>query len=124
MNGIGNVCFPVFPPRVWACHNRLCYMSTCSDVMEVSRKFRQLFMAGVASNNKILRKHCFQVQQFGSISINNGTDIACQARDVGLIPESGRSSGEGQPSRILAWRIPPEKPGGLQYMGSQSIRHN
>ena len=54
----------------------------------------------------------------------NGTDITCQARDAGLIPRSGISSGEGQPSRILAWRIPLEKPGGLQSMGSQSVRHN
>ena len=69
MNKIGNVCFSVFPQRVWACHNRLCYVNTRSDIMEVSRKFCQLFMAGVASNNKILRKHCFQVQQFGLISI-------------------------------------------------------
>ena len=28
-------------------------------------------------------------------------------------------------SSILAWRIPwTEEPGGLQYMGSQSIRHD
>jgi len=27
-------------------------------------------------------------------------------------------------SSILAWRIPIEKPGGLQSMGSQRVRHN
>ena len=37
------------------------------------------------------------------------------ARDVGSIPGSGRSPGEGNGSSILAWRIPwTEEPGGLQ----------
>ena len=27
-------------------------------------------------------------------------------------------------SSILAWRIPIEKPGGLESMGSQRVRHN
>ena len=27
-------------------------------------------------------------------------------------------------SNILAWRIPRRKPGGLQSMGSQRVRHN
>ena len=45
-------------------------------------------------------------------------------RDVGAIPGSGRSPGEGNSynSRILAWRIPwTEEPGGLQSMGSQRV---
>ena len=44
------------------------------------------------------------------------------AGDVGLIPGSGRSPGEGNGnhSSILAWRIPwTENPGGLQSTGSQ-----
>ena len=44
-------------------------------------------------------------------------------RDAGLIPGSGRSFGEGNgnPSRILAWRIRwTQEPGGLQSMGWQS----
>ena len=48
-------------------------------------------------------------------------------RDAGLIPELGKSSGEGhgnplqKPTSILAWRIPwTEEPDGLQTMGSQS----
>ena len=43
------------------------------------------------------------------------------AGDVGLIPGSGRSPGEGNasPLRILAWKIPwQEEPGGLKSMGS------
>ena len=40
--------------------------------------------------------------------------------DLGSIPGLGRSPGEGNgnPSSILAWKIPwMEKPGGLQSMG-------
>ena len=50
-------------------------------------------------------------------------NLACKAGDLDLIPGSGRSPGEGNgnPSSILAWRIPwTEEPGGLQSMGSQS----
>ena len=44
------------------------------------------------------------------------------AGDVGLIPGSGRSSGEeiATHCRILPWEIPvTEEPGGLESMGSQ-----
>ena len=42
--------------------------------------------------------------------------------DMGSVPESGNSSGEGKAahSSTLAWRIPwTEEPGGLQSIGSQ-----
>ena len=45
------------------------------------------------------------------------------AGDLGSIPGSGRSPGEGvaTPSSIFAWRIPwTEEPGRLQSMGLQS----
>ena len=51
----------------------------------------------------------------------------CNAGGPGSTPELGRSPGDGNgfPLRILAWRIPwTEKPGGLQSMGSQRVRHN
>ena len=51
-----------------------------------------------------------------------GKESACQAVDMGLIPESARSPGEGNAtcSNILAWEIPwKEEPGRLQSMGSQ-----
>ena len=54
-------------------------------------------------------------------------ESACQAEDAGLIPESGRSPGEGMAthSSILAWNIPwTEEPDGLQSTGSQRIRYN
>ena len=48
-------------------------------------------------------------------------------RDMGLIPESGRSPGGGHvtDSSIFAWRIPwTEESGGLQSMGSPRVRHD
>ena len=48
---------------------------------------------------------------------------SANAGDMGSIPESGRSPGEGNGNTrvgILAWEIPrTEEPGGLQLMGSQ-----
>ena len=52
---------------------------------------------------------------------------ACSAGDLGSIPGSGRSPGEGNAthSSILAWRIPwTEEPGGLQSTGSQRVGHD
>ena len=49
------------------------------------------------------------------------------ARDMGLIPGYGRSSGvgNGNPSSILAWKIPrTEEPGRLQSMGSLRVGHD
>ena len=49
------------------------------------------------------------------------------AGDVGSIPGSERSPGEGNAthSNILAWEIPwTEEPGGLQSMGSQEVGHD
>ena len=58
---------------------------------------------------------------------SEGKASACNAGDLGSIPGSGRSPGEGNGnpgngnSSILAWRIPwTEEPGGLQSRGSQS----
>ena len=51
---------------------------------------------------------------------SDGKESACNVEDMGSIPGSGRSPGEGHGnSSILAWRIPwTEQPGGLQSMGS------
>ena len=52
---------------------------------------------------------------------------AGDARDVGLIPELGRTLEEGMAthSSILAWRIPwTEEPLRLQFIGSQRVRHD
>ena len=52
---------------------------------------------------------------------------AGDARDVGLIPELGRTLEEGMAthSSILAWRIPwTEEPDGLQSIGLQRIGYD
>ena len=52
--------------------------------------------------------------------------IGRRAGDMGSILGSARSpgGGNGNPSGILAWRIPcTEEPGGLQSIGSQSQTH-
>ena len=63
----------------------------------------------------------------GSPGGSDGKESACNARDLGSIPGSGRSPGgaNGNPLHILAWRIPwTEEPDGLESMGSQRVRHN
>ena len=53
-------------------------------------------------------------------------NLPANAGDVGSIPGSGRSPGEGNAthSSILAWEIPwTKEPGGLQSMGSQRIEY-
>ena len=68
--------------------------------------------------------------ELGLPSGARGEESACQRKRCkrwGLIPGSGRSSGEGMAthSSILAWRIPwMEEPSGLQSMGSQRDRHD
>ena len=52
---------------------------------------------------------------------------ACNAGDLGSIPGSGRSPGEGNgnPFQYSSWRIPwTEEPGELQSMGSHRVRHD
>ena len=57
----------------------------------------------------------------------SGEESACQEEDMGLIPGLGRSpeGGNGNPLQYSclrnAWT---EKPGGLQSMGTQRVRHN
>ena len=56
-----------------------------------------------------------------------GKESACNARDLGSIPRSGRLGLKeiATHSSTLAWRIPwTEEPGRLQSMGWQRIRHN
>ena len=54
-------------------------------------------------------------------------NLPANAGDACLIPGSGRSPGEGNAthSSILDWEIPwTEEPDGLQFMGSQRVRHD
>ena len=53
--------------------------------------------------------------------------VACNVENLGSIPGSGRSPGEGMAthSSILVWKIPwTEKPGRLQSIGSQRAGHS
>ena len=62
-----------------------------------------------------------------ALMVKNPPTHAGDIRGGGLIPESGRSPGEGMATHfsILAWKIPwTEEPGGLQSMGSERVRHN
>ena len=54
-----------------------------------------------------------------------GKESACKVGDLGLIPGSGRSPGQGSGNPPLAWRISwTEEPGGLHSMGSQRVGDN
>ena len=56
----------------------------------------------------------------GSVS----KESACNVEDLGLIPGLGRSPGGGH-GILPSWRIPwTEKPGGLQSMVLQRVRHD
>ena len=58
---------------------------------------------------------------------SDGKESACNVRDTGSIPGSGRSPGKGTgyPLSILDWRIPwTKKTGSLQSMKSQNVRHD
>ena len=62
-----------------------------------------------------------------ALVVKNLPANAGDIRDTGSVSGSGRSSGEGHgnPSSILAWRIPwTEEPGGLQSLGSHGPRHD
>ena len=58
---------------------------------------------------------------------SDGKESACNAGEPGLIPGSGRSSGEGNgnPLQFLPGESPwTEEPGRPQTMRSQTVRHD
>ena len=64
---------------------------------------------------------------------SDGKESTCSARDLGSVPGLGRCHPPSPLSEkgitthfsFLAWRILwTEEPGGLQSMGSQTVRHN
>ena len=57
---------------------------------------------------------------------SDGKESAFSAGDLGSIPGSGRSPGEGKGNPVFLPGESPwtEEPGGLQSMGSQRVRHN
>ena len=63
----------------------------------------------------------------GGTVVKNLPANAGDARDMGLIPGWGRSSGAGMATHfsILAWKIPwTEEPSRLQSMGSQRVSYD
>ena len=55
----------------------------------------------------------------------SGKESACNAGDLGSIPGSGRSPGQGNgnPLQYSWWKIPwTKEPGGLQFTGLQRVR--
>ena len=64
------------------------------------------------------------------LGFSDGSDSkesACNAGDSSSLPgqEDPLEEGMATHSSILAWRIPwTEEPGGLQFMGSQRVRHD
>ena len=62
-----------------------------------------------------------------ALVVKNLTANAGDIRDMGSIPESGRSPGGGHDNSpsVLAWRSSwTEKPGRLQFIGSQRVGHD
>ena len=75
-------------------------------------------LSKISQTKKILYDITYVLVSFLGL---NGKESACNVGDPGSIPKSGRPSGEGTHSRILAWRNPrTEKPGGYSPWGSQS----
>ena len=73
-------------------------------------------MVYLGGSNTIMK--LLKLSNFGGLGFPGGSDSeepACNARDLGLIPGSGRSpEGTATHSSTLAWRIPrTQEPGGL-----------
>ena len=83
---------------------------------------------------QVIRSYwCTLRRRMGFPGGSGGKESTCNSGDLGLIPDSEGSPGEGngnplqyaRHSSMLAWRIPwTEEPGRLQSMGSQGVRHN
>ena len=54
-----------------------------------------------------------------------GKESACNAGDLGSVPGSGRSPGEGNGNPLQYFCLPwTEEPGGLQFSGPQRVRND
>ena len=80
--------------------------------MTLKKKISYLQETVVQEKNRI---YIFNIYR-GSSGGSDGKESACNAGDPGSIPESRTSLGDGtgNPSSLLAWKIPwIEEPGGL-----------
>ena len=65
--------------------------------------------------------------KWGFSGVSDGKESACNAGDPGLVPvlEDPLEKGMATHSSIPTWRIPwTEETGGLQFIGSQRVRHD
>ena len=85
-----------------------------------------LFICSCANTSGLLLLLLLQWLYPWSYSLVAQTVKNLPVGDLGLIPGSWRSPGEGNTHfSLLAWRIPwTEEPGGLQSMGSQRVEHD
>ena len=92
-----------------------------------NHKLLRIYYKGVKQDEKNGNKY---LQNISLIIFPGGSDSkesACNAGDLGSIPGSGRSPGEGNgnPLQYSSWIIPwTEEPGRLQSMGLQRVGHN
>ena len=57
--------------------------------------------------------------------MTEATSHVCASQVALVVKNPPGNAGDASHSSILAWRNPwKEEPGGLQSMGSQSVRHN
>ena len=70
----------------------------------------------------------FPIGRNSFLGSSDGKESACNAGDLGSIPGSGRSPGEGNEYYPLQYSFLEnpwtEEPGGLQIMGLQRVRHD
>ena len=81
-------------------------------------KFSVSVLSSIRANNHV---------QWGFLGSSDDKASAYNAGDPGLIPQLGRSPGEGNGnhSSTIAWKIPwTEEPRRLQSMGSRRVRHD
>ena len=102
-----------------------------SVVFKVSLKQNEFIMFSLddfslrSGVSKVWSKGQIQPKDFPGGS--DGKASVYNAGDPGLIPQLGRSPGEGNGnhSSTIAWKIPwTEEPRRLQSMGSQRVRHD
>ena len=91
----------------------------------ITFKIKQLKLLTIIRNIKILQAGSLGFP--GGASDKNPPANAVDLEDMGSNPGLGRfpGGGHGNPSSILAWRIPwTEEPGRLQPLGLQRVRHD
>ena len=85
------------------------------------------FLLKLLSTIKFFSWSSFSKHKLGFPGGSGGKEFTWNVGDLGLIPESGKSPGEGNAtySNILAWKNPwTGEPSRLQFKGSQRVGHD